>query len=237
MKNYVLLIALVGLAFGSCSKFKIKPSSKITSVDQEITGFTKIKISDNISAFVTFSNTNEGVVIEANQNIHDRIDVNLVSGELEIELKPNTGFRSGAVINVHITVPYLTAVDASDASSVTFENTLETNHFEAKVRDASHFEGDLRVEDAIVEISDASHMDIMGTANTMDLNLKDASSFEDYGFEAEHLDVFLRDASHAKITVNQTLRVTAKDASSLKYKGSPVVDHMDISDASSVIKM
>lgn len=237
MKRYVLLIALVGLAVASCSKFKINPSSTLTTEDKGITGFTKLKVRDNINVYVTFSSENEGVIIEANENIHDRILVSMVSGELEIELKHNTSFRKGAVINAYITVPELKGVDAHDASSVTFENALETQNFQAKVTDASHFEGELSIDDGIFTISDASHIDFMGTCNTLEMDISDASHFEGYGFEVEHLDIFLKDASNAKITVNQTLRVTAKDASSLKYKGSPVVDHMDISDASSVIKM
>ncbi|SFT85109.1 Putative auto-transporter adhesin, head GIN domain [Lishizhenia tianjinensis] len=237
MKSYVLLIALVGLVFSSCSKFKINPSSTITTEDKGITGFTKLKLRDNINAYVTFSSENEGVIIEANENIHDRIVVTMVSGELEIELKHNTSFRKGAVINAYITVPYLKAVDAHDASSVIFENTLETATFEAKVTDASHFEGELRLDDAILNISDASHVDFSGVCNTTEINISDASSFVGYGFEVEHLDIFLKDASSAKLTVNQTLKVTAKDASSLKYKGNPTIDHMDITDASSVTKM
>ncbi|MDX1444546.1 head GIN domain-containing protein [Lishizhenia sp.] len=237
MKRYLFLITLVGLVVSSCSKFKINPSSTVTTEDKGITGFTKLKLRDNINAYVTFSSENEGVIIEANENIHDRIVVSMVSGELEIDIKPNTRFRNGAVINTYITVPYLSRVSAHDASSLTFENRLETDHLEAIVTDASHFYGELNVDDAFMKVRDASHIDLAGTCNTLELICEDASSFEDYSFEVEHLDVFLRDASNAKITVNQTLRVTAKDASSLKYKGNPTVDHIDISDASSVTKM
>jgi hypothetical protein len=83
---------------------------------------------------------------------------------------------------------------------------------------------------------DASSITLTGTATSLNLTLSDASRFNGEDLESISAVVDVRDASRATINVSEKLKATARDASSIKYIGSPSVEK-ETSDASSIKKI
>ena len=90
MKTIVisLSILLLTLSIMSCEKdnIKITPSSNITEQTHSVSYFDELKISDLFDVYVQFSESDTEMRIEANNNLHDLIEVDQSNGRLSINL-------------------------------------------------------------------------------------------------------------------------------------------------------
>lgn len=234
-----LLGVTFSLTFSACEKLgtSITPADTITTETKNITGFEGIKVFDAFEVFVTFSETEESIEIEANENLHEYIEVFEQSGNLVIKLKDKTNIRGlNTKLNAHITTSDLSFYEVSDASRIELENITKPDQATINLYDASRFNGEINTSNLYCKVSDASEMYLLGIAKKMNLELNDASLFKNYAMEADVLEADLSGACKAYITVNKELSITASDASDFYYKGNCTITYQKTSDASKVHK-
>jgi hypothetical protein len=238
MKKAILVSGLMAitLVLSSCLKKQIKPSSDVTTESRNLSGFTALDVSDAIEVEVTFDPNVENVVISANSNIHQYILTDVVNGRLKIRMKNNINIKSGAYILVKVSTPYLEGVDISGASRVEFTNDETVSYMDLDISGASTFQGGFTATDCDINLSGASNVSIWGGAASANIDLSGASRLGDYDFIIDNLNVELSGASTATLTVNGVMNVNASGASTLNYKGTALIDNMESSGASSIIK-
>jgi len=108
-----------------------------------------------------------------------------------------------------------TAIDASDASSIT---------------------GEIVSGDVIIDISGASIVELGGSASCISCNVRGASKLELYEFAVDNAKVNLRGASEGFISPSGKLDVDLSGASDLCYRGNPVMGKTKISEDSRLIR-
>jgi len=240
MKTVQLIVILLSLIIfsTSCDKDKRikRAKGEVTKVEKNVTEFTALDVHDAFDVDVTYSTEEELVVVEAEDNIQEIIIVEVQNDILVIKLKNGVNLRGNPTLKIHITTAELNDFEASDACDIKLNNTLTANDIRVKLSDACNFVGTIEATMGELDLSDASNANITGTIESLNVLANDASSIEDYDLQCNTLDANLSDASNLKITVNDELRVTASDASSVKYKGTGVVMFQDLSDASTLIK-
>jgi len=118
-KAILILAAVFSMIFNSCEKFGsgIIPSGNITTETRDVTGFDEIDVSTAFNVYVTFSETEESVEIEANENLHRIIEVYEQGGSLVIKLQNGTNVRGH---NVKLNA-YITTSDLSGASNLRYK--------------------------------------------------------------------------------------------------------------------
>lgn len=236
MKKIAFVLSLVVLATASTSCKKIKGSDTITSEIRALSMFTQIDVDDAFEVDVTYSPTQEMVVVEAPDNLHEFIETNVVSGKLKMHFKHNKNISTKKPVKIHITTSQLNKFDLSGASDVVLNNPLNDFDFELEMSGASDFEGEINVTNGDVEMSGASNAKINGTAMDAFFDLSGASTIRKYEFEIETLDVKLSGASTAFLTILNSMSVELSGASTLNYKGDPVITHITTSGASNINK-
>jgi hypothetical protein len=238
MKTKTIFTILIGIStlLTSCDK-DIIPSGEVTIEQKSITGYNAIDVSDALKVKVIFSETEEKVEIETNENLHKYIIVENVSDHLVIRLQNHIDIEGDAVLNVYVTTKGVTGFFASDASRIILNDTLIADNININLSDASRFNGILEVENLTVKVQDASSIKLAGHADSYYAIASDASQIKDYEFETRYLNIKLSDASNAKLTVLEKMDVVASDASSLYYKGDGIIGSLHISDASVIRKM
>lgn len=233
----IALIAVIAL-FSSCENKKINPSSNITIQDRTIEDYTGIEISTVFIVDVTFSDTEEKIEIEANENLHAYIDVYTDAGDLVIKLKDKTNITGPSTLKAHITTTNtLSKIAVEDASQLFMNNNLATNDLLLVVDGASYLNADVTATDMEVRLAGASDVQIKGSTSQMDLFAHDASSLEGLELSVEDLYCRMEGASKASLTVNKTIDIAASEASTLTYRGEAVITNIDMKDASQVIKL
>ena len=93
MKQSKFLIGLIILSAGlfmACDHDTIRASGEVTSLEYSIPEYSELEVSNAFNAYVTFSDTEESIRIEANDNLHDKIVVNQEGNALIIRLKKFT---------------------------------------------------------------------------------------------------------------------------------------------------
>ncbi len=238
MKTKSVVIGLLFLCglLTSCDHESIRAKGAVTVNEIELSGYTGLEVSHAFEVFVKFSDSEEKIVIEANDNLHDKIIVKMEGNNLIIRLKNNTYVRGNATLKAYITTKYINYYDISGASSLVLEDELDAQTAEIRMSGASNFTGDIYVSELELKLSGASEMSLFGNVDILDASLSGSSRMGNYDLLSKELIIDLSGSSDAYLTVTESIDIEASGASSLKYKGDAVIDHIELSGASEIIK-
>jgi len=236
---FALLLAGMSLMLFSCdiNDNHVVPSSKVTTQQFTMSDFDMIDASSAFSVYVTFSDTEESIEIEANDNLHQHIEVKKVNNVLEIGFENNFHVTGSARLNAYVKTKHVSGYMASGASRFIVEDPIIDNEVSVYLSGASNFSGVIEANKLFADLSGASVMYVEGVSNSMDIRATGASVIKDYGFETKILKADLSGASNAQMTVLEEIDIEASGASNLKYKGNAVIAYQDLSGASSIKKV
>lgn len=237
MKATYLLAAVVSFAFvlSSCRK-AVKPSDEITIETRQFSGYDKIDVSDDMEVEVTIG-TQEQVIVEANENLHQYILIDVVNGTLKIRIKNNIRVRNGAQIKIYVTALSMESVIIDGSSRVEFLSPVTSGDFNLNVSGASTFQGGITTGDLDLELKGASRAEIWGTATNAKMKASGASNIGDFALTiTDYLNIDLSGASKAELTAEGTMDIEVSGASRFNYMGDGVINELDISGGSSVNK-
>lgn len=241
MKTKTILFAILtlGIFFTSCQDddLHVVPSDKVTTIEVPVSVFNKLNASDIFKIYVTFSETEESVMVESNDNIHPLIDIYAEGDELNIGFYKNTNISGTPVLNVYIKTASLDRIRAMGATYIEFQNPLLSSTVEVDLEGACMFVGQLEIDELDANIEGASEMNISGSSKTFGIKAEGASMMTGFNFVTNNLTANIYGASNISLTVNQTLNVTASGASNVYYKGNGIIESQKLSDASKIVNM
>ena len=239
MKTIILflLVAGLGMVMSSCEiPNRVIPSGHVTTQEEHFSGYDAIDVSNAFTVYVNFSDTEESIEIEADDNLQPYIEVRKISGTLIIGLRNNINVRGNATMRAYITTRQVIDYTASGASGFFIEDPLTANTVSIHLSGASFFEGKLEVNHLSASLSGASNVELEGSADSFNISASGTSNIGDYDFVVDDLDVDLSGASNVWLTVNNELSVRASGASNVYYRGTGVVVSQNLSGASHIIK-
>jgi len=240
MKTHAFLTTLfvLGIFFTSCDKDDdVIPSNSISTVEKNISGYSKLNVSDSFTVNVTFSDTEEKILIEANDNLQAYIHVEKQDDWLLIWLDDNVNIDGSSTLDIYITTNSINEYSAEGAVGIYLQNDLNAGNINIELTGASNFNGTLYGTNLNAELTGASNLNIIGEVDLLEIESQGASNMIDFGFSANHLIGDLDGASNVSLAVNEDLNVKANGASNVYYKGDGVVESQDLSGGSQIVKM
>lgn len=182
MKAKVILAAILsfGIFFTSCEQTGITPSGNVTSFERDITGFDALDVSHDFTVYVTFNTDAEGVRIEADDNLHERIVVEKVGSTLKIGLRGINNFSGRKTLKAYVSAQKLADLDISGDSKVFLQNELQNENLRVDLTGDSQLEGAIQVNTLEASIRGDSKMimDNMMQGESVSLTVKGDSKFE-----------------------------------------------------------
>lgn len=145
-KSSYIGVILLGALISSCDHEIIRASGEITTREIQFSGYSALEVSDAFNTYVQFSDTEEKIEIEANENLQERIIVELVDGTLRIKVKDHTGIRGNPTLNAYIITKRITDFDLSGASKIILDSKLVASDVSIELTGASEFAGELELE-------------------------------------------------------------------------------------------
>ena len=236
-KTLILGCALLALASCSRDRFVISPSGHIVRDEVTLNNVHELELSDAFVAYVSFSPTEEKLVIEADDNLMPLVKVRDKNGTLDISMKNNIRLVGRATTVAYITVRDLSRIDISGASAVFFEDTLVTSDLEVNLSGSSRIEGELDVTYLNADLSGSSEVTFEGHADTYRAHGSGSSRFEGLDLDADHVDVDLSGSSSMHVTVNQTLEADLSGSSVVYYRGNGVITRKELSGGSKEVRL
>lgn len=209
MKKSIFLFTLLfvtSFAFTQ-KKEKVKGSKIVTTEIKKIEDFTSIEVLDNVEVILT-KGTECGLEIEADDNLHEAIDIVLNGSTLRIStLKNAFGFKK---LSIRITYKDdFTAVTTRNEATVTALSEIELDAITFKTYDSSKLfvnsksteftlimddkskaELNSKAEKTIVTLSKSAKLKALVTSNDLTFDMYQKSESEIEG-EVEHLKLRL----------------------------------------------
>jgi len=237
-KSILAVLFAVSVLFTSCKKNDdVTPSSNVTTVNKTMSGYSQLNVSDPFKVYVTFSDTEESIRIEANSNLQQHITCEKQNNQLVIYLDDNINIDGNSVLNVFITIGQLDAFYAAGATSIQLQNELNGGDLLVELTGASSFNGTIHVNQLNSKITGGSGLNLEGNSGSFDIEATGASNMDGYGFETDNFKADLEGACNVNITVQQDLEVKASGASNVFYKGNGAVSSQNLSGGSTIQKM
>jgi len=237
-KRIIIPALLMSVFILSCDSFNsVVPVEDVSIRQKEFSDYQRIDAESAFTVYINFSDNEEKIEIEANDNLHQYIEVDNVGGTLKIRIRNNTNIKGSATLNAFITTRHVTGFSASGASRFILNDLLIAENADIFLSGASSFTGELEAINLSSSLSGASTLNLAGSCESFDIGASGASSIFNFSFSCDHLDSKLSGASNASLTVNKSLAVTASGASLVRYKGQGKVCYSNLSGESKIVKM
>ena len=156
--RFLSLIVVVLLLAGCCAVpfgTQLVASGPLVTKDYDLGNFTAVNVGSAFQVEITQSDK-YSVSVTVNENLVERLDVDVSGNTLRISLKPDIGLTGAATLKAKVTMPELTGLDLSGASRTTLAGFNSDKSLKAEVSGASTLRGDLTCGDASFDVSGAS---------------------------------------------------------------------------------
>lgn len=226
---YALTI-LSAAIFSSC--YHSEDPGPIQEMEKEysLTDFDRLEMGDAFNIDVEQGNYFEISVRGDRRNLDDLV-VRKEGSTLIVRFEDNRSRRHDTYIN--ITMPVITSANFTGASDSRISGFHDLESFDFYLSGASVSQLDINAVTLDVVISGASYLNLRGTGENFQAELSGASVLKAFNFPVTDSDVRASGASDAHVTVSNSLKATASDASMILYRGNPTVTS-HISGSSSV---
>ncbi|MBO0323874.1 DUF2807 domain-containing protein [Muricauda sp. CAU 1633] len=144
--KHACIALAIGLMVTSCVQETVWVSEEVTTRNYDFNNITALQVATDFNAYVTFSETEERVEIEANDNLFKRMDVYMEGNKLVVKLENNIRVKGRETLNLYITTKSISWFKASSDAAIFLENPLNTNTVSIDLSSDGHFIGDIIAE-------------------------------------------------------------------------------------------
>jgi hypothetical protein len=231
--RFFILVIVFAMLVG-CTQIPITGSGNVVTQEEPITGFDKVDISYsfdvNISQGESFS-----VVIRADDNLVEHLQVVKQGSTLKIGLKPNSPDLRSATLQAEVTMPELTGLDMSGSSHATITGFKSAQALVVDASGASHLQGDIEADTVSFNLDGSSEVILTGSAQNV--IIEEASGSSDVNLtDFPVIDASVKAGGKSQVTVNVSgrLDVDASNGANVYYLGNPTLGTIDTTGSATV---
>ncbi len=232
-KSKMFVLFLAGILLVGCGSIPIMGSGNVETMEEAITGFDKVDVSYSFEADISQGDTFR-VVIRADDNLVEYLQVSKLGDTLQIGLEPNHPEIRSATLQAEVTMPELAGLDMSGASDVTITGFKSTQALVVDVSGASDLMGDIEAGNVSFDLAGGSKVTLNGSAQDVTIDAAGSSEVDLSAFSVVDANVKAGGASQVTVNVSGRLDVDASNSANVYYLGSPTLGKMDTSGAASI---
>lgn len=255
-KWFVLLTGVTsGLLLAACAFGPLRVivgSGNVVSQEMDLSDFERVNVG---SAFQVEIRHDDGyrVTLEVDEKVLPYLRVVKEGNTLKIGLERGVTLTGNATLRGILSLPNLTGVEASGASSVDVSGFRSTADLTIHASGASEISGAIdggnadfeasgaseiqlqsTVQDASIEATGASKITLNGSGQNLTITASGASPVDLAEFPAKDAKIEASGASNVTVQLTGTLDAQASGASHVYYIGSPTLGKVKTSGASSI---
>ena len=221
------------LILASCENDdSIRASGEVTTTEFSFSGYNALEVRGAFEVFVRFSDTEESIRIEANENLQERLVVRVIGNTLEIGPEDSLSIRGNATLRAFITTKNISNITISGATRLTLEDEWVADNGSLRLSGASSLIGEVTATRLEIRGSGSSGVDLFGMVDELDADLSGSSDLRDFDLQVQRLDMDLSGSSDAFLTVNESIEIDASGSSSLNYMGNPEIIRQNLTGGS-----
>lgn len=224
MKNLKLIggLALMALTLASCSKSGrcINGSGDYTSRQYSLSAFDEISFYGDGDVVVSQDSV-RSVRVEAQQNVIDELNVEVVNGELQIGR--DNCFRGSKRIKVYVSTPSLTMAHLSGSGSISGSGVFTETDFRAEISGSGSINFDIDVQNLDCSSSGSGDLRFSGRAVHQHINMSSSGDAHCFALEGEDATVRISGSGRCEVNVSDHLDVNISGSGDVFYRGNPVI--------------
>lgn len=224
-----LYLAIIGttLLFSSCENEwfdVVKGSGPVVSETRSTSSFNDLSLSIPADVYI-YQGNDEGITIEAQDNILDVIRTDVKHDELEIRFDNGIIAKRYERIKVFITTNDLSMIRISGSGNVYNETPIVTDELNIKISGSGNVE--LRDIDApLVEarVSGSGKVNLSGFCAEQNLDISGSGDIYAFGLLSETVRINISGSGKSEISASEYIDATISGSGKVYYKGHPDVD-------------
>ena len=208
------------------------------AVKRDVAAFTGIKVSGAFSVYLSQSDNYSLAVSASDTSIINDIKTEVKDNVLHIYVDNFHWKRHwhNVQMRVYISFKTLESIDVSGACGILLDGTVNATTMLVRLSGASTIEGNIKAGTLSFELSGASVSKVAGDAENIKIDASGASDIKNYDLKTQNCVAKLSGASDARLSISNSLVVSASGASTLFYDGNPEKRSIEKSGASSVLQ-
>jgi hypothetical protein len=207
----LLIVLAAGCKIGNIGG--IKGSGNVKTESRNASGFKEIKAENAVELEITVQK-DFSLTVEADDNLLDQVKTEVSGSTLKIST--NNSINSKNKIKIKISLPELTDLDVSGASTANISG-VKTDSLE-------------------LDASGASRIKVDGEVKSLDATASGASGIDAENLKTENAKADASGASHVTVSPTGELDAEASGASTVTYTGEPKNIKQNASGASTIKK-
>ena len=225
VNNLLIFVLSIGIVFPVMASNLKTCKNLTTNVDivkqeRQVGHFKTLSISGAMNAVLVQSDR-ELVVVEADENIADKVLTKVSDENLQVSLKPD--LNSHKSIKVTIYFKKITDLNVNGAVELSAEGNLNFSDLNVKISGSSEVDLSMKADKLNIQISGASEISFKGKSPNANIEISGASAFNGVDLEIADAIVAVSGASEATINATKSLDVQVSGGSVVKYKHGPPI--------------
>jgi predicted small secreted protein len=221
----VFSVLLIAMLTSACEINMVSGSGKLVTENRQVSGFTSVTFAGLGELNIT-QGANEGLTIEAEDNIMPRITTNVANGDLYIGFESTNWqdvVRPTRNVKFDLKVRSLSQLDLQGLGSVNL-TSMKADTVTIKVGGAGGIKIiSLTASNLTVTMSGAGNVDLAGNVISQTINLSGLGNYSGGDLDSQQTTVNLTGAGGAEVWARNDLSVKISGAGSVSYYGSPTV--------------
>lgn len=226
----VLSLLACNLTVNSFLGDTVRGSGEVIEESRDISGISRVGLTMPGTLYISIG-SDEGLRIEAEENLLEYIQTNVRGSQLQIETQRGINLQATRPINYYLTVARLEEVDITSSGDVEVKD-LEADSFSASISSSGSLLISNLVGDSLqVRISSSGNLDILGgEVREQTIRLSSSGEYRARDLASTRADVTLTSSGDATVRASERLTGRLSSSGDLYYIGNPA---MDVSTSSS----
>ncbi len=201
--------------------------------DRQVSDFTGIEVGGAFNVILKQGSTHH-LVVEAQEDLHDKITTEVRGEVLHIELEGNWKGRNHQKITIWVDFVDLNYLKISGAADIMAEGPVKAGNLQLLISGAGEAEFELKAETLEVDVSGAADLDLRGTVISQNITTSGASDYHAGELKCDQVKAKASGAGSITVQASQEIEAQASGAGSIKYYGKPDIQKTSSSGAGSV---
>lgn len=225
MKKQVLQIVLLAFVAVVTSQpvlaswfDRISGNGNVEKVVRDINDFHSISVSNGLDLFISQGNS-EGVIVEADSNLHEIIKTEVRDGVLRIYTKKQ--IQKAKARKIHVTVKNLERLNSSAGSDVKSVGVLQLNNFMVDVSSGADVNLEVIGNEIKGSASSGSDLILRGRANVFWANSSSGADLTAFELEANEVYAEASSGADTRVWAVKSLNASASSGGDVVFRGNP----------------
>ena len=240
MKNLTIIISLIALVPLTSCNFDLnlnRINGNGTVVTEQRTigeDFNAVRGSSGLDVVITKGDENK-ILVEADENLHEVIETEVVNGTLKIGVKGNIG--NSEKKTVYVTYVSINTVEASSGADVVVNSLMEVENLTLDSSSGASITAEVFSKSLYAEASSGADLKITGRSASLKAKASSGADIDARELLALNCNADVSSGADIKVNVKNTLEVEATSGGDIHYYGSPAITTENQRHLGSVHKM